>query len=79
MDVEFAAPGGPAAAGAVLLGIDGAGVEDPEGGLVAVQAASGAGYRHGIFGDEDLAGAFETVFFFGRLVGGGGVVDIWGA
>ena len=79
MDVEFAAPGSPAAAGAVLLGVDGAGVEDPEGGFVAVEAGSGAGYGHGVFGHEDFAGAFEAVFSMIKgkwLVGGGGIVNI---
>ena len=61
MDIDLAAPTLPAAAVTVLLRVDGVGVEDPEGRFIAIETASVTGHRHGIFGHEDLAWAFEAV------------------
>ena len=61
MNVKFATAGSPAATVAILLGVDSTRVEEPEGGLVAVETTSVAGHGHGVFGHEDFAGALETV------------------
>ena len=71
VNVKFAATALPAGAGAVLLGIDGLGIEQPEGGHVGVAFAVGIGGAagrvfgaargHRIFGEEGLVAAGPAV------------------
>ena len=66
VDVELAASGLPARAGAVLLLVDDLGVEDPEGRHVGVEVRVDAGALlardgHRVFGEEGFVGAGEAV------------------